>query len=129
MGQLPKYKIEQIKREKREAKAAKKRKENSRSQIVRFLIVCEGTRTEPNYFRALVKNAFSEVREEDIFGEGRSTCALVKRAKQLKEDIENRRQLSFDRVWAVFDKDDFEDFNEAIRLAATYSINTAWSNE
>ena len=42
MGQLPKSKIEQLKREKREAKAAKKRKERTRQQIVRFLIVCEG---------------------------------------------------------------------------------------
>ena len=51
MGLLPKYKIEELKREKREAKAAKKRKENTRSEIVRFLIVCEGSRTEPNYFK------------------------------------------------------------------------------
>ena len=52
MGLLPKYKIEELKREKREAKAAKKRKENTRLKIVRFLIVCEGSRTEPNYFQA-----------------------------------------------------------------------------
>ena len=56
MGLLPKYKIEELKREKREAKAAKKRKENTRSKIVRFLIVCEGLRTEPNYFLALVRD-------------------------------------------------------------------------
>jgi len=51
MGQLPKSKIEQLKREKREAKAAKKRKVATRNKIVRFLIVCEGERTEPNYFK------------------------------------------------------------------------------
>ena len=50
MGLLPKYKIEELKRAKREAKAAKKRKENTRSKIVRFLIVCEGSRTEPIIF-------------------------------------------------------------------------------
>ena len=39
MGLLPKYKIEALKQEKREAKADKKRKENTRSKIVRYLIV------------------------------------------------------------------------------------------
>ena len=129
MGLLPKYKIEELKREKREEKAAKKRKENTRSEIVRFLIVCEGSRTEPNYFQALVRDRYSEVRDEKIVGEGKSTCALVKRTLQIKEELERKRQLSFDRVWVVFDKDDFVDFNEAIQLAASYSFQSAWTNE
>lgn len=129
MGLLPKYEIEELKREKREAKAAKKRKENTRSKIVRFLIVCEGERTEPNYFQALVKDQYSEVRDEKIVGEGRSTCALVKRTLQIKEELERKRELLFDRIWVVFDKDDFNDFNEAIKLAETYSFNCAWTNE
>lgn len=104
MGLLPKYKIEELKREKREAKAAKKRKENTRSKIVRFLIVCEGSRTEPNYFQALVRDRYSEVRDEKIVGEGKSTCALVKRTLQIKEELERKRQLTFDRVWVVFDR-------------------------
>lgn len=129
MGQLPKSKIEQLKREKREAKAAKKRKVATREKIVRFLIVCEGERTEPNYFRELVKDRYSEVRSEDIVGEGRSTCALVKKAEEIKDRLERQRQLKFDRVWVVFDKDDFNDFNEAIALAEKKGFMAAWSNE
>lgn len=129
MGLTPKYKIEQLKRDKREAKAAKKRKENIRRKIVRFLIVCEGERTEPNYFQALVNDRYSEVRDEKIVGEGKSTCSLVKRTLQIKEQIEQRRQLLFDRIWVVFDKDDFKDFNEAIELAKSNSFNCAWTNE
>lgn len=129
MGLTPKYKIEQLKREKREAKAAKKRKVKTRSKIVRFLIVCEGARTEPNYFQALVKDRYSEVRAEEIRGEGRSTCALVTRTFQIKEELERKRQLPFDRIWVVFDKDDFNDFNEAIKLAKSNSFDCAWSNE
>lgn len=121
MGLLPKYKIEELKREKRLAKAAKKRKENIRPKIVRFLIVCEGARTEPNYFRSLIKDRYSEVLEEEVLGEGKSTCALVKRTLQIRQKLESERQLAFDRVWVVFDKDDFNDFNEAIELAANYS--------
>lgn len=44
MGLIPKHVLEELKREKREAKAAKKRKENIRPKIVRFLIVCEGSK-------------------------------------------------------------------------------------
>ena len=129
MGQLPKSKIEQLKREKREAKAAKKRKVATRDKIVRFLVVCEGERTEPNYFKGLVKDRYSEVRSEEIVGEGRSTCALVKKTEEIRQRLEHQRQLEFDRVWVVFDKDDFNDFNEAIALAERKGYGAAWSNE
>lgn len=129
MGQLPKSKIELLKREKREAKAAKKRKVATRDKIVRFLIVCEGERTEPNYFKELVKDKYSEVRAEEIVGEGRSTCALVKKTEEIKAMLERQRQLKFDRVWVVFDKDDFQDFNEAIILAEKKGYKAAWTNE
>ena len=129
MGLLPKSKIEQLKRERREAKAAKKRKVATRNKIVRFLIVCEGERTEPNYFRELVKDKYSEVRAEEIVGEGRCTCALVRRTEEIKRRLENQRQLKFDRVWVVFDKDDFNDFNDAIVLADRKGFMAGWSNE
>ncbi len=129
MGQLPKSKIEQLKREKREAKAAKKRKVATRDKIVRFLIVCEGERTEPNYFKGLVKDRYSEVRSEEIVGEGKSTCALVKKTEEIRSRLEHQRHLRFDRVWVVFDKDDFNDFNEAIALAKSKGYMPGWSNE
>ena len=129
MGQLPKSRIEQLKREKREAKAAKKRKVATREKIVRFLVVCEGERTELNYFRELVRDRYSEVRSEEIVGEGRSTCALVKKTEEIRERLERQRQLKFDRVWVVFDKDDFNDFNEAISLAERKGYKAGWTNE
>lgn len=53
MGYSRKEEIAKLRRERKEAKAAKKRKENVREKLVRFLIVCEGTKTEPHYFEAL----------------------------------------------------------------------------
>lgn len=129
MGQLPKSKIEQLKREKRQAKAEKKRKVATREKIVRFLIVCEGERTEPNYFMELVKDKFSEVRSEEIIGEGRSTCALVRKTEEIRDRLERKRQLRFDRIWVVFDKDDFADFNEAIQLTKKKGYFAGWTNE
>ena len=37
--------------------------------------------------------------------------------------------MQFDRVWVVFDKDDFQDFNQAIAMAKELGYGSAWSNE
>lgn len=95
---------------------------------VTFLIVTEGTKTEPNYLNALKKvleatNRFNI--EISIEGKGKATKALV---NKIVRQIENCNQ-EYDRVWAVFDKDAFDDFDDAISLAESKSINCAWSNE
>ena len=129
MGYSRKEEIERLRRERREAKASKKRKENVREKLVRFLIVCEGTKTEPHYFEALIKNYISTVREVTIEGEGRATVALVDRTLEIKQELERKNAMSFDRVWVVFDKDDFDDFNDAIKKANELGFHSAWTNE
>ncbi len=129
MGYSRKEEIAQLKRERKEAKAAKKRKENVREKLVRFLIVCEGGKTEPYYFEELVNNCVSIVREAEIKGEGKATVRLVEETLSIKNDLELRNSMQFDRVWVVFDKDDFEDFNEAIMKAKKLGFECAWSNE
>lgn len=125
MGQLPKYKMEEAKRAQKEAKLDKKRGIETKLPNFSILIVCEGERTEPNYFEAKIDQRYSKVIEVDVKGEGRGTVSLVKRTMKLRD--ENIKK--YDRVWAVFDKDDFNDFNEAIKLAKTENIECAWSNE
>lgn len=129
MGYSRKEEIAKLRQQRREAKASKKRKENVREKLVRFLIVCEGTKTEPHYFEALIKNYISTVREVTIEGEGRATVALVDRALEIKQELVRKNAMSFDRVWVVFDKDDFDDFNEAIKKAHKLGLHSAWTNE
>lgn len=129
MGYSRKEEIAKLKRERKEAKAAKKRNENVRERLVRFLIVCEGTKTEPFYFEALIKNHISTVREVTIEGEGMSTVALVDETMRIKKDLERKNAMTFDRVWVVFDKDDFGDFNEAIEKARKFGFQSAWTSE
>ena len=93
-----------------------------------FLIATEGTQTEPNYFNALKKelgksNRFSI--DISVQGKGKPTVTLV---NKVYRQIEYNHQ-EYDRVWVVFDKDEFTDFDEAIQQAAEYKINCAWSNE
>ena len=104
------------------------RRQGTRDQIVRFLIVCEGEKTEPNYFRAFIER-WSEVKEVNVKGCGCSTCQLIIEAKKLREKLERERMVPFDRVWLVFDKDEFKDFNKAIADAKKEGMNCAWSNQ
>lgn len=129
MGYSRKEEIAKLKQERRKAKASQKRREKTREKLVRFLIVCEGEKTEPHYFEALIKNCISTIREVIIEGEGRATVALVDRAKAIKQELERKNAMAFDRVWLVFDKDNFDDFNEAIRKAKKLGFQCAWSNE
>ena len=95
-----------------------------------ILIVCEGIKTEPNYFVALRKELPKNTVEVSIHGEGANTLSLVDRAQQIKKSRENR-DFQFDQVWVVFDRDSFEasDFDNAINKAESHGMKCAWSNE
>ena len=90
--------------------------------IQTFLIVCEGKRTEPNYFRSFRVPVTVRVH---IVGEGYNTVSLVDRAVQLASE------QKYDQVWCVFDRDDFpiEAFNVAFQLAHRHHFKVAYSNE
>lgn len=89
----------------------------------RFLIVCEGKETEPNYFKSFALRDYVEVRTHG--GEG-SPSQVVEKAEQLRD---NPKQSPYDAVWVVFDKDNFPDFKTAIDTAHGKQIGCAWSNE
>jgi hypothetical protein len=104
------------------------RLENTR-KLRRFLIVCEGEKTEPNYFRKFPDNP--EVYDRmDIYGTGYNTVSLVKEAIRLKSEAQKRKE-PYIEVWCVFDKDDFptEQFVNAIMLAGNNQIKCAYSIE
>ena len=97
------------------------RRVNVRELRQRFLIVCEGEKTEPNYFNSFrVPKAVIDVR-----GVGRNTASLVRKA------LEFMGEDDYDQVWCVFDRDDFsvESFNAALQLARNNGIRVAYSNE
>lgn len=99
------------------------RKVDTKEIRQRFLIVCEGEKTEPNYFRSF--RVPKNVAEINIKGVGENPSKLVNSAKTLKEQDE------YDQVWCVFDRDDWplEDFNNAIKKAESQGFKVAYSNE
>ena len=112
-----------------------------------WLIVCEGTRTEPNYFAGLLEYLYEKGGRDllplvEIRGQGLGTESLVRSAEGFFAVIETefgRIRLPHSNVAVVFDKDVFGkgSFNHAIKLADLQRKKypdieryiTAWSNE
>lgn len=97
------------------------RRVDSVSTRQKFLIVCEGTKTEPEYFKKFrVPGLVVEVK-----GTGMNTVSLVVEALKLRNEEE------YDQVWCVFDKDDFSlaQFEQAIQLAHNNGLRVAYSNQ
>jgi hypothetical protein len=104
------------------------RKENTRD-IRRILIVCEGKKTEPNYFKKFPVNpvVFDDI---TIEGTGYNTISLIKFSIKIRnEALKNGKP--YIETWCVFDKDDFpiEDFNYALHFAQNNQIKCAYSIE
>ena len=103
-----------------------RRQTKTRETRKRFLIVCEGEKTEVNYFKAFTVPKKIEVR---VKGEGKNSLSLVEKAIQIIDNL--KKDDSFDQIWCVFDKDNCskEQFNQAERLAKENNIKIAYSNE
>lgn len=99
-----------------------------------YLIVTEGERTEPLYFKDIQKliqkkvGGVVDIIEQpliDVHGEGCSTTRLVEAADQIIKDA----KIIYQNIWIVFDKDDFDDFDQAIQEAVNRGYKVAWSNQ
>ena len=97
------------------------RRADRQETVQSFLIVCEGSKTEPNYFQGF------RVPElvVDVKSPGNSPRKLVNEALELRE------QGEYDQVWCVFDRDDCDigDFNGAIQRAESQGVRVAYSNQ
>lgn len=120
---------------KKRREARKKRQyEYKRPKANSFLIVTEGKRTEPLYLKGMQKiikekiGGLVEVIEApiiDICGEGSSTGKLI----EITEKIVKEAKIIYQNIWVVFDKDDFEDFDQAIKEGMDKGYKIAWSNQ
>lgn len=124
------FKKRQIARKERTSKEINERSET-------WLIVCEGTETEPNYFERLIKYANSKSDKKVkyvIEGTGRNTENLVDCIDgffNYADNLNRERLIPYGKVFAVFDKDSFKkgQFNNAIFTAIKKGYIPIWSNE
>jgi hypothetical protein len=69
-----------------------KRKVKTRGKLrERLLIVCEGEKTEPNYFKGY-RVSSSKIIRIDIKGTGKDTCRVVEEALKLKKIAEKNKE-------------------------------------
>ncbi len=103
-----------------------RRQIKTRETRKKFLIVCEGEKTEVNYFKAFTVPKKIEV---TVRGEGKNSLSLVEKAIKIIDNV--NKDDSFDQIWCVFDKDNCskEQFNQAEGLAKQKNIKIAYSNE
>ena len=93
----------------------------------RILILCEGKKTEPNYFRKFPLNV--ELVEIDVRGTGANTLNLVEAAIRRGQAASEGRP--YNQIWCVFDRDSFPpgNFNRAFKVAEANRIDIAYSNQ
>ena len=112
-------------------KAPPRRAYQTRPERRRILIVCEGEKTEPNYFNAIKASLPPHVAQViEVRGLGANTQSLVNCAKKRRNRLLNT-DYAYDEVWVVFDRDSFapDAFDNAIHSAEAEGMKAAWSNE
>ncbi len=119
---------------KRRADREKRRHDFKQPKANSFLIVTEGEKTEPLYLNGLKDLILDkiggnikviELPHIEIKGEGKSTGKLIEKTNE----IISKSSIIYQNVWIVFDKDDFFDFDQAIKSAKDQGYNVAWSNQ
>ncbi len=94
------------------------------------LIVCEGNKTEPNYFHEIRKlRRLSSLSVEIVQGKtaGNHPKLLVDYAKRARAKLK-KQGLNYDQIWCVFDRDAHEGIDLAFDNAKRNGIEIAFSN-
>ena len=102
-------------RRKARAGAALQRQKHERARNKRYLIVCEGAKTEPHYLRELLDDL--GIRPQVVRippNDGASPDRVVAHAAMLYEE-DAAAGDAFDTVYCVFDRDKHTTFNEAVQ--------------
>jgi hypothetical protein len=100
------------------------RRQGTRPSYDRLLIVCEGKKTEPNYFEDIrqqnrIPSAHVRVLHSELGTEPRQ---VVDFAEQVFKETR-----SFERVFAVFDRDDHQTYHNALQRCG--QLNQALRND
>lgn len=105
-------------------RAQLERKQSKRASYDRILIVSEGSKTEPNYFKEIrsalrLQTTNVEVQPSAL---GTEPIQVVRYAQQLFERGDAFRRVrprAFEQVFAVFDRDDHLTYFDALAYAAS----------
>ena len=91
-----------------------------------MLIVCEGEKSEPAYFRDLVHRRRLSTANVVVVGVGADPRSLVKTAKE-RRARERQHGEQYDAVYCVYDRDEHAHFDSASNSAQTAGLKLARS--
>jgi hypothetical protein len=97
-----------------------------------ILIICEGQKTEPRYFKSLLKELRIPSSRVELLDKksGMTPLTLVKTVFDKKKDYEKLTEVSVDEVWCVFDHEGCHKdprFEDAVRYANDHDLQLAVS--
>lgn len=123
------------KRRSKERRERKSKELETRAET--WLIVCEGKKTEPNYFKTLfdyINSKSSKKINVKIEGIGKNTKSVVNSVDSFfdySDQLVSNTKIPYGKVFTVFDKDSFTDdnFNNAIIISEKRGFIPLWSNE
>jgi hypothetical protein len=106
-------------------RAQLERKESRRASYDRVLIVSEGTKTEPLYFKEIKKAHRLHTANVEVHPSafGTEPIQVVRFARQLFEVGDPRKRLrakAFEKVFAIFDRDEHKSYFDALKLAESF---------
>lgn len=107
----------------RKAKKAKDVQRNKalRERYQKVLIVSEGSKTEPNYFTEIKSHYEINTANIRISGKcGSDPVSVVRHGKELYAEEIQKGLEPYDRVFCVFDRDQHENFAEAVSLVDSF---------
>ena len=116
----------------RQRKDLERKRQRQRAPCERLLLVCEGSRTEPRYFEEIRVDRCLPIANVRVSPSSIGTDPLhvVEHARNLFAKGDLHRGIeprAFDRVFAVFDRDDHQTYREALQLVD--SLNGKLKND
>ena len=105
------------------------RREGGQTPRAKILIVCEGEKTEPVYFRSLCRELRLSTVEVEICGKecGSAPISVVNYTIERRQK-QQQVELAFDEAWSVFDVDKHSSLSAALDKAASNRLRIALSN-
>ena len=102
----------------------RKRKQGTRKVNRKFFILCEGEKTEPNYFQSIIDTLTypEKLIKVEVVKTSKNTC------KELVKEGKSCRGSSKDEVWVVVDKDGYTHHPQAFNTAKANNIEIAFSS-
>ena len=104
-----------------------KRKNSQKKPYAKILIVCEGEKTEPLYFDAMIK--FHKLVTVTVKHRGSAPISVVNGAEALFSKSLKSNEDPYDQIYCVFDRDNHESFEKAVDKIHTLNNMKKFKNK